>query len=111
MDQLEPVDISDDGVFKYILIRVKDSSGSDTNIVRGYAHAAWHADIFEEVSEKLKPLKCKCLGGGKIDHNSKGKRLEVYGISQAYGKADHEAAAALLKKKYPSYFITVNNDD
>lgn len=64
-----------------------------------------------QVSEKLKPLKCKCLGGGKIDHDQNAKRLEVYGISQGFGKADHDVAAALLKKRYPNYFITVNHDD
>lgn len=49
MDQLEDVDISDNGSFKYILIRVRDDAGSEKNIVRGYSHATWHADIFDEV--------------------------------------------------------------
>lgn len=24
---------------------------------------------------------CKCLGGGKIDHNSKDKKIRVFGLS------------------------------
>lgn len=30
--------------------------------------------------EKL-GYECKCLGGGKIDHNSKDKKIRVFGLS------------------------------
>lgn len=39
--------------------------------------------IFEKVSPAMEALgmECKCLGGGKIEHNSKEKKLRVFGES------------------------------
>jgi hypothetical protein len=41
---IEDVDIDSNGVFKYILIEVKDKGGNDKvkKIVRGYQHCEWH---------------------------------------------------------------------
>lgn len=39
--------------------------------------------IFEKVSPAIAALgmECKCLGGGKIEHNSKEKKIRVFGES------------------------------
>lgn len=39
--------------------------------------------IFEKLNPEMEKLgfECKCLGGGKIDHNSKDKKLRVFGLS------------------------------
>lgn len=39
--------------------------------------------IFEKVNPEMEKLgyECKCLGGGKIDHNSKDKKIRVFGLS------------------------------
>ncbi|XP_026469141.1 14 kDa phosphohistidine phosphatase-like [Ctenocephalides felis] len=111
MDTIPHVDIEKDGVFKYILIKISDSH--DTKVlVRGYLRSEWHADIFDEVQEKLSPLgyQIKCLGGGRIRHDSKKKKIEVYGYSQGFGKADHEQSVELLKQKYPEYDISWSDD-
>ena len=109
------VDIDDNGVFKYILINVfpKDPKvEGKITIVRGYKRCEWHADIYDEVMEKLSKLalETECLGGGRIQHDAADKKIKVYGYSQGFGRADHSIAVELLKKKYPEYTITWDNE-
>ncbi|KAG5834210.1 hypothetical protein ANANG_G00259140 [Anguilla anguilla] len=102
------VDISSDGVFKYVLIRVhstEDGDDSNIEIVRGYAWANYHADIYELVAAELQKggeLDCQCLGGGRINHDSHAKKIHVYGYSVGFGRADHCVATEKLKARYPS---------
>ncbi|KZC11484.1 Sex-regulated protein janus-A [Dufourea novaeangliae] len=87
LDKVPDVDIDGHGRFKYILINVQDeSSNASKSIVRGYARAQWHADIFDRTTEQLQPypsLRAKCLGGGRIEHDPDEKTIKVYGYSQA----------------------------
>lgn len=52
------VDIDPEGVFKYVLIEVtaEDSQGAEVVklIVRGYRRAEYHADIYDDVEEKIR---------------------------------------------------------
>ncbi|KAL0113259.1 hypothetical protein PUN28_012426 [Cardiocondyla obscurior] len=114
LDNVLDVDIDGHGKFKYILINVQDNvNKASKKIVRGYARAQWHADIFDEVEEQIKKyagLKAKCVGGGRIEHDPDEKTIKVYGYSQGFGKADHQVSVELLKKKYPAYNITWSDE-
>ncbi|KAH0953609.1 hypothetical protein HN011_000101 [Eciton burchellii] len=71
------------------------------------------SDIFEEVNGRIKEhsgLQANCVGGGRIEHDPDEKTIKIYGYSQGFGKADHQASAELLKKKYPDYNVTWSND-
>ena len=104
----EQVEIDSGGVFKYVLIRC---NGEDL-IVRGFKWANYHADIYDQVEMEMtrKGVKCSCIGGGRIDHDSDNKRIIVYGYSVGFGRADHAKTVQLLLKKYPDYDITFSND-
>ncbi|CAG9796883.1 unnamed protein product [Diatraea saccharalis] len=108
------VDIDPSGVFKYILIKVYDEEKNKQEpsviIVRGYKRCNYHSDIYDEVQEKLQPLDCEPLGGGRISHEPDNKKIHIYGYSQGYGKADHEVTAKLIKDTYPEYTITVSDE-
>lgn len=108
------VEIDPEGTFKYILIRVNVKDGdAHKDIVRGTKSAQYHNHIFEKVSPALEALemKCVCLGGGKIEHNSQEKKIRVFGESTAFGRADHSVAVEKLKTVFSSYEITWANDD
>ncbi|XP_014213514.1 14 kDa phosphohistidine phosphatase [Copidosoma floridanum] len=113
LNKVVDVDIDPNGVFKYILIHVKDN-GMEKKIVRGYQRCDYHADIFDETEAVLKKisssLKAKCLGGGRIKHDAADKKLHVYGYSQGYGKADHDISVSILKTKYSDYDITWSDE-
>ncbi|KAF2358395.1 Janus [Trinorchestia longiramus] len=116
LDSVPDVDI-DAGTFKYILIKVHHSpeGGPETSkfIVRGYAWAEYHANIYEKVVPPIEKtgLDCECVGGGRIKHSPDSKSIKVYGYSQGYGLADHAKSVEILKKKYPDYeSITFSND-
>ena len=108
MNGVEAVDIDACGVFKYVLIKCND----EDFIVRGFKWAEYHADIFEKVEVDLhkKGIKCQCVGGGRIDHDSDNKRIIVYGYSVGFGRADHAETVQVLLKAYPDYDITFSND-
>ncbi|XP_029659388.1 14 kDa phosphohistidine phosphatase-like [Formica exsecta] len=114
LDEVLDVDIDGHGRFKYILINVQDDvNKASKQIVRGYARAQWHADIFDKVDEEIKQhagLQANCVGGGRIEHDPDEKTIKVYGYSQGFGKADHQVSVELLKKKYPEYNITWSDE-
>ncbi|KAF7241424.1 14 kDa phosphohistidine phosphatase [Varanus komodoensis] len=104
-------EIDADGTFKYVLLRVERGADS-RDIVRGSAAAEFHNHIVEKVNPEMEKLGfvCKCLGGGKIEHNSKDKKIRVFGLSTGYGKADHSVTAEILKRTYKNYEITWSDD-
>ncbi|XP_053106938.1 14 kDa phosphohistidine phosphatase-like [Hemicordylus capensis] len=105
-------EIDPDGTFKYILLRVQGSGDEYRDIVRGTSAAEFHNHIFEKVNPEIEKLGfvCKCLGGGKIEHNSKDKKMRVFGLSTGYGKADHSVTVEILKRRYKDYEISWSDD-
>ncbi|XP_075690853.1 14 kDa phosphohistidine phosphatase [Rhinoderma darwinii] len=115
LQRIPVVDIDPDGVFKYVLIRVNVTEGSDEykDVVRGYGWAEYHADIYDKVAaeiEKDRVYDCECLGGGRINHASSSKKIHVYGYSVGFGRARHEATVELIKTKYPEYEVTWSDE-
>ena len=55
LDDVENVHI-DEGVFKYIQIRVTDTGGNEKIIIRGHSSADYHADISDAVTPGLQTL-------------------------------------------------------
>lgn len=107
------VEIDPEGTYKYILVRVKVKDGADyKDVVRGTKSAEYHNHIFEKVQPAMEALglECNCLGGGKIEHNNKEKKLRVFGESTGFGKADHSVSVEKLKEAYKDYEITWSDD-
>ncbi|KAG9510884.1 Tyrosine-protein kinase Src42A [Fragariocoptes setiger] len=87
LDQIADVDIDPSGRFKYILIKVTDSSSAESSskyIVRGYKSCSYHGDIFDLVEPSIRGSGCKadCVG---------------------FGPADHAITKEVIKKKYTDY--------
>ncbi|KAM3915383.1 14 kDa phosphohistidine phosphatase-like [Leptodactylus fuscus] len=115
LDSVPEVAIDPDGVFKYILVRLSTESVEPErhrDIVRGTKSAEYHNHIFEKLDPEMQALglKCKCLGGGKIEHNSKDKKIRVFGESTGYGKADHSISAEKLRNKYTDYEVVWSDE-
>ncbi|XP_042272689.1 14 kDa phosphohistidine phosphatase [Thunnus albacares] len=113
LTKIPDVEIDPEGTFKYILVRVKVKDGDvHKDIVRGTKSAQYHNHIFEKVSPAMEALgmECKCLGGGKIEHNSQAKKIRVFGESTGFGKADHSVSAEKLKSAFSDYEVTCSDD-
>lgn len=110
-DEIETVQI-DEGVFKYVLIRIHDNNGSQKLIVRGNSALAYHSDILEQARDNIEPSKLQAdpLGGGRIEHHPERKVIHIYGFSQAYGQANHAVTAVLLRQWFPFHEISVSWD-
>ncbi|XP_062857291.1 si:dkey-51e6.1 [Trichomycterus rosablanca] len=110
LEEVADVEIDPEGKFKYILVKIKVKGGTEhKDIVRGTKSAEYHNHIFEKLNPAMEALglECSCLGGGKIEHNSKDKKLRVFGESTGYGKADHAVTVEKLKAVYKNYEITM----
>ncbi|XP_075038847.1 14 kDa phosphohistidine phosphatase-like [Mixophyes fleayi] len=115
INSVPEVQIDPDGSFKYILVRLGPGSSEPApyrDIVRGTKSAEYHNHIFEKLNPEMQALglQCQCLGGGKIDHNSKDKKIRIFGESTGYGKADHSITAEKLKKAYKDYEVVWSDD-
>uniref|UniRef100_A0A8D0H160 14 kDa phosphohistidine phosphatase n=1 Tax=Sphenodon punctatus TaxID=8508 RepID=A0A8D0H160_SPHPU len=110
LSRIPDVDIDPDGVFKYVLIRVRpaEGAGPGKDIVRGYSWAEYHADIYDKIAAEIEKqgYNCECLGGGRISHKSKEKKIHVYGYSVGFGRAKHSVSTEKLKSSYPDYKVT-----
>ncbi|VDM98849.1 unnamed protein product [Thelazia callipaeda] len=108
LDDIPDVNIDPSGVFKYIVVRVTSKSTSKEKlIVRGFTSCKWHKNILQLTEKEIgNSFSLKCVGGGRIRHESEKRKLFVYGYSQRYGPAKHELTVSLLKKRYPDYDIT-----
>ncbi|XP_056133412.1 14 kDa phosphohistidine phosphatase [Lampris incognitus] len=107
------VEIDPEGTFKYILVEVKVKGGDAHKcVVRGTKSAEYHNHIFEKLGPAMESLglECKCLGGGKMEHNSKDKKLRVFGESTGFGKADHSVSVEKLRGAYAGYEITWSDE-
>lgn len=114
LESIEDVVIESDGVFKYVLVELKDKNGQTKYIVRGFDWAEYHADILDRVAPRLSEqgITYECVGGGRIRHESKNKTLFVYGYSVGFGQANHKLTVEILKRKYcyyPEENITFSN--
>ena len=68
------VRIDDEGVYKYIQIKISDESKNRQKIlIRGFNYADYHADILDREQPGLDALglNVKCIGGGRIQKDGK----------------------------------------
>eukprot|EP00798_Chlamydomonas_sp_ICE-L_P018942 gene18942-25510_t len=106
-DQVDQVQI-DQGVFKYVLLRLSDpSSGRSKLLVWGDARASYHNDVFRGECRRAEEGRADPWAIDQVD------QVEQVQIAQgvfnaAYGPAPHEISTALVKQWYPLYKVTCN---
>ncbi|NXO16762.1 PHP14 phosphatase, partial [Oriolus oriolus] len=117
------VQIDGDGVFKYVLVRVRGAGAPAKDVVRGHGWAEYHGEGRRECGVELWPggaegsgrgprgragacRGCECLGGGRVSHRPEERKIHVYGYSVGFGRADHAVTTEKLKAAYPDYEIT-----
>ncbi|XP_002977571.2 uncharacterized protein LOC9656108 isoform X1 [Selaginella moellendorffii] len=103
----------DEGKFKYVLIRLKDSSGNQKLVVRGNKELPFHTDILEAFQKEVAPLglQVEAMGGGKMEHSPEQQVIHVFGVSQAFGPANHKLTSSILCQSFPLYKIFISSDD
>lgn len=73
---------------KYVLIQLT-FEGEKRMLVRGSRFAAYHVNAAEPCLDQLKGanvagLAYRVLGGGRIEHSSEAKKIEIYGHSYGF---------------------------
>ncbi|NXA80025.1 PHP14 phosphatase, partial [Thryothorus ludovicianus] len=109
LSRVPDVQIDGDGVFKYVLVRVRGAGAPAKDVVRGHGWAEYHGEGRRECGAGLWPgvgLGCGRRGGGRLSHRPEERRIHVYGYSVGFGRADHAVTTEKLKAEYPDYEIT-----
>ena len=113
LDNISNLLISNSGVFKYIQIRLS-CMGDKKTIVRGWENLEYHVDVYEKFKEdegkKLDGIDTDVIGGGRININSKDKKIKVYGHSVQFGICDHSFTCQLIEKEYGDYSVEFSNE-
>merc|ERR1712110_168333 len=97
IEAVPTVRIDDEGVYKYIQIKVADQSKNREKIlIRGFNYADYHADILDREQGGLAALglSARC-SGGRISKD--GNKVVVYGYSIGFGRCDHSLTADAIK--------------
>ena len=109
------VSIAPAGTYKYVLLRL-NAGATRRVIVRGGLRPSggdgFHIDIVEDTVAELKraglSASVECLGGGRIRREA--SSILLYGYSVAFGRADHEEAARLVRAAFPSCAVSTSNE-
>ena len=111
LKNLPKVKIDEQGVYKYIIISVKDLKTSSTvKLIRGYKKCEYHKNIkglflieFLDFGLKLNDFEILVLGGGRINFNF--PNMLIYGYSIGYGQGDHELAKQIINEFYKGELV------
>ena len=87
-------------------------------VIRGYAECREHSDVYQKffinelkASEVLNGKYYTVIqGGGRIDHDSANKKIQIYGYSNSFGMANHKVTMKLVKEVYPDCEVNWNNN-
>jgi len=112
-DIIKEAIIDEDGTYKYIQIKCENKY----IFIRGRKDCKYHKNIYSKFTKEVKlnhldVNRCKVLGGGRIKKSKKNKKIEIYGYSNKYGRAEnqHETTKHILERFYPDYDITWSNE-
>ncbi|KAH9259313.1 hypothetical protein BASA81_002356 [Batrachochytrium salamandrivorans] len=119
------VEIDKEGSFKYVLVRMEDSSGDSALLVRGCpksegAHCKHHHAFSRAKAElELRGFVATAKGGGRITRHPSRHRagqkegyLSVFGYSKTFGACQdcNKIACTLIKAAYPDYGVKYSNE-
>ncbi|NXT19685.1 PHP14 phosphatase, partial [Syrrhaptes paradoxus] len=93
LSRVPDVEIDGDGVFKYVLVRVRAAGGPGKDVVRGHGWAEYHGEGRGGHGPGH-------AGGSGVPWGSRG------GPVGGFGRADHSVTTEKLKAEYPDYEIT-----
>eukprot|EP01069_Polyplicarium_translucidae_P007598 Polyplicarium_translucidae@DN3129_c0_g1_i1.p2 len=107
---LPTVDIDSDGCFKYVLLE-GECGGQTRTFVRGTAEVDYHFEVIAPLELQLEEagIRNVVLGGGRI--RRLGRRVEIFGFSYTYGRADHEKTAMLIRGEEPHCQVVVTDEE
>jgi phosphohistidine phosphatase len=103
----------DEGRHKYVQIRAS-VNGEEQVFVTSRRGAHYHRDAAEPFISALEEAgyhDIDVTGGGRIDLDTKAKRMSIYGYSYGFGLADHELSKSVVLKdpRYKDFDITTSN--
>ncbi len=112
LDEIDDVQISDDAEgtrVKFILAGIVDHHGSKT--IFAAAAAEYHKDILDGLIHMHSGVDIIPKGGGRMLIDEKSRKIFLWGRSNAFGQFNRNAAERLLKRRYPSFRILLQEPE
>mmetsp|Transcript_25451 Transcript_25451/g.29130 ORF Transcript_25451/g.29130 Transcript_25451/m.29130 type:complete len:188 (-) Transcript_25451:924-1487(-) len=115
--QPSQVELDPSGNYKFILIEVVDQANKKNveYFVVGTKKFGYHKHILRDWKKKnheyLENKEASCPGGGWMRAFFSESKIEIYSRSLTYGKSDHEFVKQIVKKSYPDFKISIEEDE
>ena len=124
-EDIKKVLIDPEGIYKYVQILILPKNPNDLQtgkekylIVRGFKECREHSDVFQKFfinelkanSQLNSKYYTVIQGGGRIDHDSANKKIQIYGYSNSFGIANHKLTKKLVQEEYPDCEVTWSNN-
>ena len=112
LDEIDDVQISEDAkgtTVKFILANIVGHHGS--KIVFAASSAEYHKDILDGLILGYTGMDIIPRGGGRMLLDEKGRRIFLWGSSNAFGQFDNTTAESILKRRYPGFRILMQEPD
>ncbi len=106
LDEIDDVQISDDAKgarVKFILAYIADRHGSKT--IFAASSAEYHKDILDGLVLRYIGMDIVPKGGGRMLLDEKGRRIFLWGRSNAFGQFDRDTAGSILRLRYPDFRV------
>ena len=107
----------DEGANKYVLISaiLPGEVGERQNFVVSRLGAAYHRNAAEPMVDELERRgysSISILGGGRIQLDSKQKKVSIFGYSYAFGQADHALSKSVViaDPRFMDFDVTWSNE-
>ncbi|CAB9507273.1 14 kDa phosphohistidine phosphatase [Seminavis robusta] len=106
----------DEGAHKYVLIKASRPKSTEPEyFVVSSRFANYHQDAAEPMVESLERGgygEIDVTGGGRINLDTSGKKISIYGFSYGFGLADHSISKRVVQAdpRYKDFEIDTSNE-
>ncbi len=96
------------GVCKYIVAKVWDTSGQHKVILRSYPDCDFHNEMVQALAREVAPhgFVVSCLGGGMLNYRPHARAIFVSGLSSKFGmEPDRHETVRMLEAAFPDFRV------
>ena len=108
IDEIQEVDIDENGGYKFIVANLQDESRNARVVIRANKECAYHREILSLLRKDLLQynISAYCIGGGRINIDKLGRTISISSESGDFGREpDRRKTVKALEKAFPEFKV------